>query len=149
MIGYGAGIRRSILDQSRIGRVNGYPSILKYKCRNTYIPNLFTVIEHRACIAQSCKHAHIADILAYVYIFKLILPPFDLLMNKIAIRTSRHSINLDHIVLLLCSDHTAQAALSAAFGSIHLLLVDHLQTVVVNIVFINDRDIFGTAVITL
>ena len=37
---------------------------------------------------------------------------------------------------ILCANHTAQAALSDASGSIHLVLIDDLQPVVMDILFI-------------
>ncbi len=40
MILYGAGIRCAIFDKTCIRRINGYPSIFKHKCRDTYISYL-------------------------------------------------------------------------------------------------------------
>ena len=46
------------------------------------------------------------------------------------------------------ANHTAQAALSDASGSIHLVLIDDLQPVVMDILFIYECNILGRTVIT-
>ena len=49
---------------------------------------------------------------------------------------------------VLCANHTAQAAFFAACGSIHLVLIDDLQPVIMDILFIYECNILGRTVIT-
>ena len=49
---------------------------------------------------------------------------------------------------IIPADLMAQAALSGSSSAIHLVLVDDLQDIVVDILFINQRDVFGRAIVT-
>ena len=49
---------------------------------------------------------------------------------------------------ILCANNTAQTALSDASGSIHLVLIDDLQPVVMDVLFIYECNILGRTVIT-
>ena len=61
---------------------------------------------------------------------------------------NRNIIAVIMLCAVVCANHTAQVALSAALGSIHLVLVDYLQPVIMDVLFIYKCNILGRTIIT-